>query len=143
MEFYAKPKRLSLTPISVSIPNGMEFYLSKLQRAPDFGGFQFPTGWNSTRPRLARHLFLGVSIPNGMEFYSKPNPALGISQEFQFPTGWNSTNSLPHIGCEQWFQFPTGWNSTVAFTSYIFKISSFNSQRDGILLYRALRKLLA
>ena len=43
MEFYAKPKRLSLTPISVSIPNGMEFYLSKLQRAPDFGGFQFPT----------------------------------------------------------------------------------------------------
>ena len=32
----------------VLIPDGMEFYLSKLQRAPDFGGFQFPTGWNST-----------------------------------------------------------------------------------------------
>ena len=98
MEFYAKPKRLSLTPISVSIPNGMEFYLSKLQRAPDFGGFQFPTGWNSTLLLFLLFLFLFrfnsqrdgilpasskkpagpdtvVSIPNGMEFYaSTPRP---------------------------------------------------------------------
>ena len=48
MEFYAKPKRLSLTPISVSILNGMEFYYII----------------------VSHYDFISVvSIPNGMEFY--------------------------------------------------------------------------
>ena len=53
---------------------------------------------------------------------------------FQFPTGWNST----HRKQCPWkprnlFQFPTGWNSTRRAVWILWEISSFNSQRDGIL----------
>ena len=65
MKFYAKPKRLSLTPISVSISNGMEFYAPKVY---------------STRP-LDK-----VSIPNGMEFYTDVTVELKTALLFQFPT---------------------------------------------------------
>ena len=78
--------------------------------------FQFPTGWNSTRPCEKRPpRWQAVSIPNGMEFYRfnrKFNPRY---RAFQFPTGWNST---PYSNLTAWlvmkFQFPTGWNSTTS-----------------------------
>ena len=75
--------------------------------------FQFPTGWNSTRPfeRFIKEqgsfnsqrdgilLFYStagvkmrfVSIPNGMEFYRTSYLKEQIESKFQFPTGWNST----------------------------------------------------
>ena len=77
--------------MGVSIPNGMEFYLSS-------GGIL-----------IFSH---AVSIPNGMEFYWKLlflPPYLGC---------FNSQRDgiLPNFRCykyyARWFQFPTGWNST-------------------------------
>ena len=63
---------------TVSIPNGMEFYLKDISVKP--------------------HLML-VSIPNGMEFYKWiwDNPIIGIP--FQFPTGWNSTINATSYFC--------------------------------------------
>ena len=97
-----------------------------------------------------------VSIPNGMEFYYDKNHEYLKEIEFQFPTGWNSTYcSSISIVALFLFQFPTGWNSTkpkskepnaaevsipngMEFYILILNMtksgSSFNSQRDGILL---------
>ena len=121
---------------SVSIPNGMEFYLREAESVGFvFDGFnsqrdgilrmlssckivpntfQFPTGWNSTRlPQKSKHKSV-VSIPNGMEFYSSEK-------------GWQ-------LRCFR-FQFPTGWNSTLSAIGGYLLHRSFNSQRDGILLW--------
>ena len=76
--------------------------------------FQFPTGWNSTSSSGLKENKAYVSIPNGMEFYCKACYFLGETLLFQFPTGWNSTQYLA-----QTFRLRT----------------SFNSQRDGILLF--------
>ncbi len=54
---------------SVSIPNGMEFYLYSLLISDKSC----------------------VSIPNGMEFYQINKFCFSGRIEFQFPTGWNST----------------------------------------------------
>ncbi len=57
-------------------------------------------------------------------------------RRFQFPTGWNSTLSLISILSRFRFQFPTGWNSTlVKNLGSSTNNFSFNSQRDGILLW--------
>ena len=98
---------------SVSIPNGMEFYLkNELYVRTEFG-------FNSQRDGILRWIFwfyyrfmCQVSIPNGMEFYplgfeiyilifcfnSQRDGILPIMKFcippavlFQFPTGWNST----------------------------------------------------
>ena len=48
----------------------MEFYDDFTQIDLDSLEFQFPTGWNSTKPEHQRSRKLcEVSIPNGMEFY--------------------------------------------------------------------------
>ena len=125
----------------VSIPNGMEFYKAntsklkpfmrfssqrdgilrngyfKLYRIP---AFQFPTGWNSTIG-LSQNIrwISNVSIPNGMEFYAKANEIAVFTFTFQFPTGWNSTS---------------------AFTWALLCFVCFNSQRDGILRSRSIRR---
>ena len=39
------------------------------KNAPNFGEFQFPTGWNSTLCMRREAKNERVSIPNGMEFY--------------------------------------------------------------------------
>ena len=54
----------------VSIPNGMEFYLTNEEYPGANYEFQFPTGWNSTVPVML---------------------AICVITTFQFPTGWNST----------------------------------------------------
>ena len=131
------PHRMPLThQTSVSIPNGMEFYLAiskvlriclgfnsqrdgillyrYVERLSEYL-FQFPTGWNSTLPPPSfRALLPPVSIPNGMEFYALIGFGFGGEFLFQFPTGWNSTSFL---------------KNTTRFGE------SFNSQRDGILLF--------
>ena len=56
--------------MSVSIPNGMEFYIVRNTRNLRYLLFQFPTGWNSTK-------IMGLLEKTEVEF--------------QFPTGWNST----------------------------------------------------
>ena len=81
--------------------------------------FQFPTGWNSTQIFIIQRLFC---------------------RAFQFPTGWNSTKLLLLLDRKRSFQFPTGWNSTKAQILDAASRASFNSQRDGILLY-SLHKL--
>ena len=49
----------------------MEFYDDFTQIDLDSLEFQFPTGWNSTKPEHQRSRKLcEVSIPNGMEFYA-------------------------------------------------------------------------
>ena len=174
--------------LSVSIPNGMEFYSEPLNTLYKYAQFQFPTGWNSTEAIGFLISHYGVSIPNGMEFYLSFRDVFIKACWFQFPTGWNSTvknkanrRRLPQSFNSQrdgilrclrcrllaWlkFQFPTGWNSTVytynssdqidlvsipngmEFYFTILKNDKviyigFNSQRDGILLFLALKKVL-
>ena len=121
---------------TVSIPNGMEFYLTSGVISRDFEMFQFPTGWNSTIAASAQEVKKSiVSIPNGMEFYMRAclflseiwcfnsqrdgilpmlSLACRLAKVFQFPTGWNSTLSAVFKKLEiALFQFPTGWNSTI------------------------------
>ena len=102
----------------------------------DLDKFQFPTGWNSTL-----RLFGGnkrqkaVSIPNGMEFYVFIHLSRRIAHTFQFPTGWNSTKTgKAKREKAKRFQLPTGWNSTLPPIKSLGTHTSFNSQRDGILL---------
>ena len=103
--------------LSVSIPNGMEFYSEPLNTLYKYAQFQFPTGWNSTEAIGFLISHYGVSIPNGMEFYL-------------------SFRDVFIKAC--WFQFPTGWNSTVKNKANRRRLpQSFNSQRDGILLYHS------
>ena len=112
MEFYrAMLWNISPRPL-VSIPNGMEFYQCFLFGAFATEKFQFPTGWNSTMRKFLKIRSFTVSIPNGMEFYLCPICQWKRSSRFQFPTGWNSTRPS--------FRFD-------------YRASSFNSQRDGIL----------
>ncbi len=99
----------------------MEFYTQKQFKLSDYGLFQFPTGWNSTKPRQNTQHHHSVSIPNGMECYlliSSMN--ISLVSLFQFPTGWNSTDALILVcGAGLRFQFPTGWNSTLLLSSLL------------------------
>ena len=96
--------------------------------------FQFPTGWNSTSSQNSRLLLLRVSIPNGMEFYATKLLTKIVSLVFQFPTGWNSTRyAHGDDEREREVSIPNGMEF-YDFPSFSpLKISSFNSQRDGIL----------
>ena len=98
----------------VSIPNGIEFYLTIPRGNFRDGGFQFPTGWNST-------LILSY----------KPSRALS----FQFPTGWNSTVSEAGAGSSAGC-FNSQRDGILLKERQLpaSAIYSFNSQRDGILL---------
>ena len=90
MEFYAiiKPH---ITRSRVSIPNGMEFYNIVSSTPLASSTFQFPTGWNSTISPAYSPMLFRVPIPNGMEFYLMIPFVTFSSPRFQFPTGWNST----------------------------------------------------
>ena len=48
--------------------------------------------------------------------------------------------SLPFVPQNNEFQFPTGWNSTLSYRRRRRSYWRFNSQRDGILQFRALFK---
>ena len=140
----------------VSIPNGMEFYISSGRKnsfdpsfnsqrdgilrgsKPDDTGvseFQFPTGWNSTPGEVIEKYNFQVSIPNGMEFY--------LSQLFSIRIQRASFNSQRDgILPKQISEYKNGrlsFNSQrdgillVVASSFKLIISSFNSQRDGIL----------
>ena len=114
MEFYLYPKEREASRRCVSIPNGMEFYILRfLQYLSSSSSF------NSQRDGILHfatflfHQIRRVSIPNGMEFYSCTPARSCATSQFQFPTGWNSTMTAD-------LAFAIG--------------GSFNSQRDGILL---------
>ena len=99
--------------MKVSIPNGMEFYLSLEFAIGITALFQFPTGWNSTR--------------------TTPHKITAL-EKFQFPTGWNST-SISDLERNTTFCF-NSQRDGILLLLYLFSISflmSFNSQRDGIL----------
>ena len=126
----------SLDPkFRVSIPNGMEFYKTLIEKSLGYQRFQFPTGWNSTEGEYSVYYAMAC-------FNSQRDGILriqGFQTErlltFQFPTGWNSTPSVS-ISCLDYeeFQFPTGWNSTnVESIADLLSRGRFNSQRDGIL----------
>ena len=73
-----------------------------------------------------------------MEFYDKIQIDLSLDAMFQFPTGWNSTEVFQYIRTfEPQFQFPTGWNSTEVKLISLRDHKRFNSQRDGILRWKA------
>jgi len=73
MEFYLRFCLRKAHILAVSIPNGMEFYKNFSGNSNPARQFQFPTGWNSTRPCEKRPpRWQAVSIPNGMEFYVLP-----------------------------------------------------------------------
>ena len=150
---------------AVSIPNGMEFYAGRegalmlqeqrfnsqrdgilLRRLAYFSfkftQFQFPTGWNST----------------SLLVFSSSSICL-----FQFPTGWNSTLSYQHRHRNYW-RFNSQRDGILpkwcSYSKQLWVVSipngmefygrecwpprprnSFNSQRDGILLYRSARTI--
>ena len=103
--------------MSVSIPNGMEFYIVRNTRNLRYLLFQFPTGWNSTK-------IMGLLEKTEVEF--------------QFPTGWNSTKINYLIRKSNVVSIPNGMEfykiQKIKFHLYQY---SFNSQRDGILLDKA------
>ena len=116
MEFYkiGIVKRRA-TP-NVSIPNGMEFY-KKLQTFKVTQElFQFPTGWNSTCAFDLSSRCNIVSIPNGMEFYVVVAPLFSQKMLVSIPNGMEFyTFQTNRVHSLQQFQFPTGWNSTNSF----------------------------
>ena len=157
MEFYRNFSNCFLWLSLFQFPTGWNSTLDGNFANHDRIQFQFPTGWNSTitfclienkywsfnsqrdgillKFAPKRHIKTLVSIPNGMEFYSTSNKVFFIAKEFQFPTGWNSTlEKRKTIPIHYWFQFPTGWNSTLRMAVLGLFETSFNSQRDGILL---------
>ena len=100
------------------------------------GGFQFPTGWNSTKSRPDCSRRSKVSIPNGMEFYlatlkryarggsfNSQRDGILLCPYFSLSFLLNCFNSqrdgilLKRKRAADisnlWFQFPTGWNSTL------------------------------
>ena len=89
MEFYLSCSAATKSSSRVSIPNGMEFYERDLN--PDFGviRFQFPTGWNSTMfaTRAKNIIFRLVSIPNGMEFYGRQRVCVRVFFRVSIPNG--------------------------------------------------------
>ena len=91
MEFYESGGNYTDTLKLVSIPNGMEFYVSLSKTS---GAAQ---SFNSQRDGilLFQEVFIRwgyvVSIPNGMEFYAFDGALEVMLAKFQFPTGWNST----------------------------------------------------
>ena len=134
MEFYYSSSLLLCLPICFNSQRDGILHRAKRDRH-DGEQFQFPTGWNSTKPRsIISFSSIAVSIPNGMEFYVRLFDEIIICEQFQFPTGWNSTLAefvLRKVLFR--FQFPTGWNSTQTNQSLGILSHSFNSQRDGIL----------
>ena len=117
----------------------MEFYLPVFSSSTPKFAFQFPTGWNSTLPIIARWRSLSVSIPNGMEFYFCKSYFRGLDGFVSIPNGMEFYSSLAFLcsRCPK-FQFPTGWNSTpLDWLNEDIK-KRFNSQRDGILPFQRL-----
>ena len=90
----------------------MEFYVLTTKFNQFFKKFQFPTGWNSTMLMAALVPKDGVSIPNGMEFYRSWWYCRALSIYVSIPNGMEFYNIL---------------------TLLLVFVSSFNSQRDGIL----------
>ena len=135
MEFYKNFFHLTLPFLSVSIPNGMEFYCALPQIDALLKLFQFPTGWNSTK---TFKIFIlspcQFQFPTGMEFYKTSKKSNSQDFLFQFPTGWNSTFLKKRPTHTKNVSIPNGMEF------YVFKKETyphekrFNSQRDGILL---------
>ena len=122
--------------ITVSIPNGMEFYRILINIKSYARKFQFPTGWNSTS-RVNQKIYLkncfnsqrdgilpkvSIWISSATSFNSQRDGILRnndtdsrVKIRFQFPTGWNSTlwRDDRRPTSSNLFQFPTGWNSTI------------------------------
>ncbi len=98
--------------MGVSIPNGMEFYLTPTNFSTTPVMFQFPTGWNSTFARIFLTVLILVSIPNGMEFYAQIEASAIIAESFNSQRDGILRCSLNTRLVSTMFQFPTGWNST-------------------------------
>ena len=101
--------------------------------------FQFPTGWNSTLPKLAKFSGYPVGFNSQRDGILQKLSKIGWlvansfnsqrdgillravffvyrRHRFQFPTGWNSTHIFSEAGLiVDKFQFPTGWNSTLIY----------------------------
>ena len=112
MEFYMRIIRLLSIIALVSIPNGMEFYISLYLSLIVLRMFQFPTGWNSTKLRLRRR---------------------ETGKSFQFPTGWNSTPICPAFALAAIVSIPNGMEFYLISYMNVLSVIRFNSQRDGIL----------
>jgi len=119
MEFYLEARYVDRENRHVSIPNGMEFYVTTGLKT--YKNMCF----NSQRDGIL------LSADRSLSFRYLT---------FQFPTGWNSTlSSLILCLSIHSFQFPTGWNSTLSPIKMATQYACFNSQRDGILRDQILR----
>ena len=119
--------------------------------------FQFPTGWNSTRNKiLIKHIRgsfnsqrdgilprIGNKISSLRNSFNSQRDGillrlavLSLQQIlFQFPTGWNSTDTSAQTHAECPVSIPNGMEFYKLTDNESFCRISFNSQRDGILLY--------
>ena len=94
----------------------------KCSRIGELGRFQFPTGWNSTIGQKTRARKSIVSIPNGMEFYFLCDFGAFVLCDVSIPNGMEFYATVYPL-CK--------------------KGTCFNSQQDGILLYKIIPKLLS
>ena len=98
---------------SVSIPNGMEFYLMR-RLAPRRGILSFNSQRDGILP-FQRSLGCAqtkVSIPNGMEFYSHSQAWHNLEHCFNSQRDGILQKAALIAHAVARFQFPTGWNST-------------------------------
>ena len=97
--------------------------------------FQFPTGWNSTLNKIrSEYVFESFnSQRDGILLWNYDSAFLFVL--FQFPTGWNSTIFIRVQNFSRRVSIPNGMEFYWVFTLINFRWISFNSQRDGILLY--------
>ena len=118
MEFYARLSIRSVPSLRVSIPNGMEFYSRHLLSEPGSNAqFQFPTGWNSTE-RLRSSPAQIESFNSQRDGILPPSPICRtLPRRVSIPNGMEFYRFL----------------SVPSFSLY----NRFNSQRDGILLFKA------
>ena len=114
----------------------MEFYLHPRFAERFLGGFQFPTGWNSTGFFLSHHFpYIIVSIPNGMEFYCLFYRFLRVGYKFQFPTVWNSTaHRRGEKLCRCGVSIPNGMEFYEGISSRL-RVSSLVSIPNGMEFY--------
>ena len=77
----------------VSIPNGMKFYFKSSTLKLYFLAFQFPMGWNSTRPvHPAKNITKSFNSQWDEILQYLKQYAISVFVKFQFPMGWNSTS---------------------------------------------------
>ena len=135
MEFYLGVGRGRAVIRLFQFPMGWNSTIVEHCQYTQIEKFQFPTGWNSTGK---------ISSWNAYAYGCFNSQRDGILQSprvqkrhnpipFQFPTGWNSTDIGINLIGVQIVSIPNGMEFYFIASKLRYFLSSFNSQRDGIL----------